>query len=62
MIWYRLAKVEPVVSSFFDVSAVLVMSISLVDGSFVPHFPQKEVASGFSAPHLGHWMVIKGSP
>ncbi len=59
MIWYHPAKVEPVVSSSFGASMVLVgAGISSDTGSCVPQSPQNFWVSGLSALHLGHLFDI----
>jgi hypothetical protein len=69
MIWYLVAKVEPVVSSSFGASIVFVGSEICSDfgeaprtdwseGSCVPHLLQNWLSVGFSELHLGHFMLF----
>jgi len=58
MIWYLLAKVDPVGNSFLGVSQVSVREPKAFSGEerLVPHLPQIRVPSGLENWHFGHWM------
>jgi hypothetical protein len=58
MIWYRPAKVDPVVSSSLGASIVSVAPLSPGSPKGVAHSPQNFWVSGFSVWHFGHLMAI----
>jgi len=58
MIWYLLAKVDPVGNSFLGVSQVFVREPKAFsgEGSLSAHFPQNWEPSGLENWHFGHLM------
>jgi hypothetical protein len=58
MIWYRPAKVDPVVSSSLGASMVSVARISSGECKGAAHSPQNFWVSGLSVLHFGQVMAI----